>query len=213
VLRVGGNYEGIVHSAQAITLHRPFTAGATLTTIAKIAGIYDLKRFAQAVLTTKTRDEADELVCETEWSMLYRFDGGFDGPRPPAVERHRVPIREADFLVEEVTSDEQALLYRLSGDRNPLHADPDLAKKVGFDAPILHGLCTYGFVGRAVLGEACDGDPTRLKALSGQFRRPVFPGETLLTRGWREGERVYLQTTTADKPDDVVFGNAHAVVK
>jgi 3-hydroxyacyl-CoA dehydrogenase/3a,7a,12a-trihydroxy-5b-cholest-24-enoyl-CoA hydratase len=171
-----------------------------------------MKRFAQAVFTTETRDEAGELVCGTEWTMLFRFDGGFDGPRPPAVERHRVPTREPDFVVEERIAPEQALLYRLSGDWNPLHADPELAKKVGFDAPILHGLCTYGYVGRAVLREACGGDPARMKSLSGQFRRAVFPGETLLTRGWREGEMVYLQSATGEKPEDVVFGNAHARV-
>ena len=112
----------------------------------------------------------------------------------------------------EKTTEEQALLYRLSGDYNPLHADPDLAKSVGFDAPILHGLCTYGFVGRAILHGFCDGDPSRLKSFSGQFRKPVWPGETIITEAWNEEGRIIVRASTAERPGEYVFANAYAEI-
>lgn len=209
---VEGDMLGVVHGAQAITLHAPFPPSGKLTTIGRVAGVYDLKRMAQAIFTTETRDEGGTLLCETEWNILFRNDGGFKGPRPPATPRHRVPERDPDFEVQEKTAPEQALLYRLSGDLNPLHADPAIGEKAGFGEPILHGLCTYGYVGRAVLREMCDGDPTRLRSLTGQFRRPVWPGDTLVTRGWNEDGRVILQTHTLERPDENAFTNAFAVV-
>ncbi len=209
---IGGDLLGVVHGSQAITLHKPFAPSGRLTTVGKVAGVYDLKRMAQAVLTTETRDESGELVCETEWGIIFRLDGGFGGPRPPKSERHRTPDREPDFVVEEKTTPEQALLYRLSGDYNPLHADPAIGEKAGFGDPILHGLCTYGYAGRAVLQQVCEGDVSRLKAFRGQFRRPVWPGDTLITSGWRDGDQVVLQTRTAERPEEISFTNAIATV-
>ncbi|MEM9864523.1 MAG: MaoC/PaaZ C-terminal domain-containing protein [Myxococcota bacterium] len=209
----GGNLLGVVHGSQSITLHRPFASSGKLTTVGTVQGIYDLKRMAQAVFTTETRDESGELLCESEWGILFRMDGGFNGPRPPKTEKHRVPERDPDFEVEETTAPEQALLYRLCGDLNPLHADPEIGEKAGFGQPILHGLATYGFAGRAVLHACCDGDPSRLKRLSGQFRRPVWPGDTLVTRGWNEDGRVLLQTRTKERPEEMAFTNAFAVVE
>jgi acyl dehydratase len=101
----------------------------------------------------------------------------------------------------------------LSGDYNPLHADPDFAARVGFDTPILHGLCTYGFAGRAVVAEACGGDPDKLATLRGQFSNPVFPGDTLIIRGWNEGERLILSVTTEQKPEKPCLSNAYAVLR
>lgn len=209
----GGDMLGVVHGSRAITLHKPFTPAGKLTTVGKVEGVYDLKRMAQAVFTTETRDESNELVCETEWGIIFRLDGGFDGPRPPKTDKHRTPEREPDFVVEEKTSPEQALLYRLSGDLNPLHADPAIGEKAGFGQPILHGLCTFGYAGRAVIAECCDGDPAKLATLSGQFRRPVWPGDTLITSGWREEGRVILQTRTAERPDEMSFTNAQATLR
>jgi len=210
--RTGGDLLGVVHGGQAIRLHRPFAAEGKLETVGKVAGIYDLKRLATAVITTETRDGAGELVCETEWSIIFMLDGGFGGEPPPKTERVRPPDREPDFVVEETTVPEQALLYRLNGDLNPLHADPAVSDQVGFGRPILHGLCTYGFVGRAVLWACCDGDPARLRSLSGQFRKPVFPGDTLVTQGWREGPRVLVRAFTRERPEDHVFSNAYAEI-
>jgi len=210
IAAVEGDFKGVVHGGQKITLHKPFPSCGTLSTVGKVAGVYDLKRFGSGVFATETRDGEGNLLAETEWNILFRFDGGFGGPAPPKTKRIRPPERDADFRVEEATTQEQALLYRLSGDHNPLHVDPELAKSVGFDAPILHGLCTYGFVGRAVLHEICSGDPTRLRCFAGQFRKPVWPGETIITEGWREDERIILRASTKERPEEYVFSNAYA---
>lgn len=211
---VGGNMLGVVHGAQKIRLHRAFAPEDTLTTVGKVAGIYDLKRLATSIITTETHNGAGELVAETEWQIIYRLDGGFGGPPPPKTERVHTPEREPDFRVEEKTSPEQALLYRLSGDLNPLHADPAIGEKAGFGGPILHGLCTYGYATRALIQHAADGDPARLKAFSGQFRNPVWPGDTLITEGWKEeGGRVLLRTLTKERPDTPVFANAYAEIQ
>jgi acyl dehydratase len=209
---VGGDMLGVVHGAQKIVCHKPFAPKGTLTTIGKVAGVYDLKRLATSVITTETRDEAGELVCETEWQIIYRLDGGFGGAPPPKTERFRVPERDPDFVVEEKTTEEQALLYRLNGDLNPLHSDPEIGEKAGFGHPILHGLCTYGFAGRAVLNEVCGGDPARFKSFSGHFKKPVWPGDTLVTEGWNEDGRVLVQVRVKERPDEPVFGNSVAEV-
>lgn len=209
---VGGDLLGVVHGGQRITLHKPFAPKGKLTTVGTVAGIYDLKRMAQSVITTETRDESGDLVCETEWSIIYRLDGGFGGKGPPPSAKHRPPEREPDFRVEEKTTPEQALLYRLNGDLNPLHADPSIGEKAGFGKPILHGLCTYGYVGRAVLQQACGGDPARLKSFAGQFRKPVWPGDTIVTEGWNEDGRWILRASAAERPGEYVFTNAYAEV-
>lgn len=205
---LGGNMLGIVHGGQSITLHKPIAPKGELVTTGMVKGIYDLRRLATCVVTTETRDGGGELVAETEWQIIYRLDGGFGGDRPPKSTRVKVPEREPDFVVEEATSKEQALLYRLCGDLNPLHADPDIAKEAGFDAPILHGLCTYGFVTRAVL-KGCGASPDALKHLSGSFQKPFWPGDTLITRGFHEDGKVLLEVRSKDR-DEVVFGNAFA---
>lgn len=211
---VGGDLLGVVHAGQKIRLHKPFAPKAKLTTVGKVAGVYDLKKMGQAIFTSETKDEHGELLCETEWSIIFRFDGGFGGEGPPKSERVSAPGREPDFRVEEPTLREQALLYRIAGgDYNPLHADPEVGEKVGFGRPILHGLCTYGIAGRAVLGEVCGGDPSKLKALSGQFRKPVWPGDTLVTEGWKVDDgRVVIRCATKERPEEYVFTNAYAEV-
>ncbi|MDH5491767.1 MAG: MaoC/PaaZ C-terminal domain-containing protein [Myxococcales bacterium] len=202
---IGGDLLGVVHGDQAIRQHRPFAPEGRLVTRARVAGIYDLKRLAICNLETESHDEDGALICETEWGIIFRNDGGFGGPRPPKAARNRPPAREPDFRVEEATSTEQALLYRLSGDLNPLHADPAIGEKVGFGQPILHGLCTYGYVGRVLLRELCAGDPSRLVSLSGQFRKPVFPGDRLIVEGWIEGRTVFVSCARAEKPEEPVF--------
>ncbi len=213
-MELGGDVTGVVHGGQRIHLHKPFAPKGTLRTVARIEGVYDLKRMAQAVLRSESRDESGELVAETEWSILYLKDGGFGGEPPPRAERAAPPKREPDFRFEQPTTPEQAALYRIAGgDANPLHIDPAVAQKTPFERPILHGLCTYGFVGRAVVTHVCSGDPNRLVALQGQFRKPVWPGDTLIVEGWQEGERVLLRATTAERPEEIVFGNAWATVR
>ena len=213
---VGGDFTGVVHGGQLIRLHKPFAPSGTLTTVGKVANVGDLRRMAQVIFSTETRDEAGELVCETEWTIMYLLDGGFGGEAPPKSIRVRAPERPADWSVEYVTSPSQALLYRLSGDHNPLHADPrvaELAAKVTEGRPILHGLCTYGYVGRALVANECGGDPAKLKLFAGRFSRPVWPGDTLVVSGWREESRVIVQASTKEHPDEPVFSNAWAEVR
>jgi acyl dehydratase len=198
----------LVHGGQTLRLHRPLPAEGKLLTIGKIEGIYDMKKLAQVVLSTRTTLNG-EPCFDTEWMLLVRDAGGFAGPRPPKQEVPKLAEGQEEsptFSVEQATSPEQALLYRLTGDLNPLHADPAFALAAGFEqGPILHGLCTYGFVGRALLQHACGGDPARLKSYSVQFRKPVWPGDVLQTRGFEVGGgRYVLQTSVQGRPDAVL---------
>lgn len=195
----------LVHGNQLIRLHAPIPAHGKLETVGTVKGIYDMKKLAQVVLATSTTYEGRPCF-DTEWTLLVRDAGGFSGERPPKSEAPKVPDRAPDFTGETATRPEQALLYRLSGDLNPLHADPAFATAAGFtDGPILHGLCTFGVVGRAVVAAACDGDESRLRSLAAQFRRPVWPGETLRTTGYvLESGRIALEAFAGEKPDPVI---------
>jgi acyl dehydratase len=184
----GGDLSLLVHNAERVTLHAPLRPRGKLVTRAAIRAFYDMRRFAQVLVDAKTEDEGGQLVAETTSTMLFRDQGGFGGEPPP---KEAAPVEKPKgdapptFSIEERTSPEQALLYRLSGDHNPLHADPDFARRVGFErGPILHGLCTFGFMVRHVVKALCGGDATRLRSFEGQFRRPVWPGDALLTEGW-----------------------------
>lgn len=205
---VGAELPLIVHGGQTLRVHRPLpTSGGTLVTSATVTGIYDLKKFAQVVVETKTTLD-DAPIFDTVWSIIVRGVGGFGGPRPPQNDTP-APVpkdREPDWVVEEATSPEQALLYRLSGDENPLHADPEVAAKAGFSqGPILHGLCTFGFAARAIIRKAAGGDASRLRAYGAQFRKPVWPGDTLITKGYAlEGGKVAVVTSVKDRPDPVL---------
>ncbi len=203
--RTGCDMTRLVHGAQVLRVHRPLPAHGKLETVGMVKGIYDMKKLAQVVFETRTT-LAGEPCFDTEWQLLILGAGGFGGPRPPKSELHRAPDRDPDFTRELTTSPEQALLYRLSGDFNPLHADPEFARVVGFEqGPILHGLCTFGYLGRAVVNELCAGDATKLKALAGHFRKPVWPGETIRVQGHRvDGGKVVLEAYAADRPDPVI---------
>lgn len=209
---VGGDLLGVVHGNQKTRLHAPFAGNDTLRTVGRVEAIYDLKRMAIADLATTTHDSRGTLLCETEWRIIYRLDGGFGGRPPPKRDDVRVPQREPDWRFECTTAPEQAALYRLSGDLNPLHIDPAIGEQAGFGGPILHGLCTYGIVGRAVLAHECGGDPSRLKFLSGGFKKPVWPGDTLVVEGYREAGRVLLRAVRAKEPAEPVFAGGYAEV-
>jgi acyl dehydratase len=201
--RAGGSLGNIVHGMQSVTVHAELPAAGELETRGVITGLYDLKRMAQLVFVARTSLEG-KLIFETEWSLLVLGEGGFDGPRPPKSPIPKIPSgAQPAFVVEERIPPEQALLYRLSGDLNPLHADPAVAKSFGFDkGPILHGLATYGYAARALIRSALGGDAARLRVFHGQFRKPVWPGDVLKTEGFEIDGRYALRSSTG--PDDVV---------
>ena len=201
----GGNTSAMVHGSQTVRSLAPIPPEGVFRTTGRVEGVYDLKRLAQVVCSTRT-DVEGVPVSETEWTLLFRDDGGFGGPRPPKRTAPKPPADAAPlFEHQEATSEEQALLYRLSGDTNPLHADPEFARSVGFEAgPILHGLCTFGFLGRAVIGKACGGDPDRLRSLTAQFRKPVWPGDVLKTVAFDVDQGLALRMYAGDRPDPVV---------
>ena len=210
VAKTGGDLAMVVHGSQRVRLHTTLPPGGTLSTTAKIRGIYDLRRFAVVLVDTETNDDAGSPLFETTSQIIFRGEGGFGGTTPPREPKVcEIPKdRPADFRIEETTSPEQALLYRLSGDVNPLHADPDFAAKVGFaQGPILHGLCTYGYMVRHVAKGACGGDATKVNGFEAKFSKPVWPGDTLVTEGWNvEPGKIALQVSVKERGEAVVTG-------
>jgi acyl dehydratase len=188
----------LVHAEQAFELHRPLPVAGTARTTSTVTGIYDKGSGALVVTQSVAVDAGtgDPLVTSTG-SAFISGEGGFGGERGPRDVWER-PEREPDLRVEEQTRPEQALLYRLTGDRNPLHTDPKFAARGGFSVPILHGMCTYGMTGRALLHALCDSDPARFGSMSGRFTRPVLPGETLVVSIWREDGGALFQTAKQD---------------
>ena len=200
----------IVHGEQYFELKRPLPTAATFTNHAHISHVYDKGSGAVIIMETSTRDEDDNEIALNCSSFFVRGIGGFGGDRGPSGKINLPPEREPDAIFQDQTQPNQALLYRLnsSGDRNPLHADPQMAAFGGFDRPILHGLCTYGFAARAVLKQFAHNDVGRFKAMQARFSKHVFPGETLITEMWQESEtRIIFQTKVAER-DEIVLSNA-----
>lgn len=186
----------LVHGEQAFELAGPIPVSGTVRTTSRITGIYDKGKGAViATESTSVDAKTGEPRFTTRSSVFIRGAGGFGGERGPSGPRNTAPDRPADVEISYLTSPDQALVYRLSGDRNPLHADPEFAKLAGFDRPILHGLCTYGFTGRALLHGLCGSDPARFKSMEGRFSAPVFPGDELTVSMWRTGDGEALFTT------------------
>ena len=192
-----GDYDPamLVHGEQSIRLHGELPAAGTVSTTTRVAGMYDKGAAGLVVLESESRHAGSGEPAFTSRSALFiRGVGGFGGPRNPegdeesALAAEPLPTREPDEIVSYTTRRDQALLYRLSGDRNPLHSDPTFAKRAGFDQPILHGLCTYGFTGRALLHACCASDPARFAAMRARFSKPTMPGDTLTVSLWDIGD-------------------------
>lgn len=191
------NWAMLVHGSQAVTLHRPIPVEAEATVQDRVVAMYDKGKAAVVVMENEVKLADGTPLWNARSSVFIRGEGGWGGDRGPSGPQNEPPAdRAPDHVVDLHTSPDQAFVYRLSGDRNPLHTDPSFAALGGFDRPILHGLCTYGFTGRALLRELCDNDVTRFQHIEGRFSSPVLPGDTLTVRIWRTGAGAAVFTTS-----------------
>lgn len=186
----------LVDGGRTLLAHRELPVEGHIKSRGRVTGVYD--KGSGAVIASESESvlaDTGEPLFELKSQVFIRGEGGFGGDRGPS-EKLAYPDREPDTSVTYQTRPDQALLYRLNGDRNPLHSDPEFAKLAGFPKPILHGLCTYGFTGRALLHALCDSDPARFKAMSGRFSKPVMPGDTLTVHIWVDGTEALFKTVT-----------------
>jgi len=204
-----------VNGEQTITLHQPIAPTGTVVGRTKILDIID-KGAGKGALIYTERKVSDKvsgaLIATVTQTTFARADGGFGGPKRESPPVHPIPERKPDRVCEMPTRPEIALIYRLSGDRNPLHIDPAVAKAAGYERPILHGLATFGVVCRALLKSLCGYDPARLAAFGGRFSSPVFPGETIRTEMWRDGAVVSFRAHVVER-NVVAMNNGRAEIK
>jgi acyl dehydratase len=207
--QAGINYLMVVHGEQRLTMHKPLPSAATIISDERVTGVVDKGPGKGALIFTEKvirLKDTNELLCTTGGTIFARGDGGIGGPSTGGPEPHAIPSRAADVTCETDTRPDQALLYRLSGDRNPLHSDPNIAKMAGFPRPILHGLCSYGTACRAVLQTICKYDHTMIAGFDVRFSAPVFPGETIVTEMWKDGKIVSFRSKVKER-DVVVLNN------
>jgi acyl dehydratase len=204
----------LLHGEQGFEMHRQLKPDTAYVSSNQVVGVRDkgADRGAMLFLRKELREvDTGELASTIDSTYVLRGDGGCGSTMGDSPVPHALPDRAPDISVELPTLARAALLYRLSGDYNPIHADPVMARKAGFERPILHGLCSLGLATRAVLRACCDDDPDRLKSLKLRFSSPVYPGETLITEIWRDGAMVSFRTCVAER-GVVVLGNGRAVV-
>ncbi|MES2482415.1 MAG: MaoC/PaaZ C-terminal domain-containing protein [Pseudomonadota bacterium] len=204
----------VVHGEQRVTLHGPLPARGRVRARFGIADVFDKGPGRGAIVLARTElsDAASGAPLATLLSTVFaRGDGGFGGPNGRRPEPHALPSRAADHVRERAVRPEQAAIYRLSGDRNPLHVDPAFARAAGFDRPILHGLCTWGMAAAEVLRTACGMKAERLLHFEARFTAPVYPGETLRTEVWIDGQVVSFRTTSTERAV-VVLDHGKALV-
>jgi acyl dehydratase len=198
----GINFLMMVHGEQRLTVHKPLQPFGEIVSDERIIGAYDKGPQKGALIVSEKviRDKATgEKLCTLSGTAFARGDGGFGGPKEGAPEPHPIPTRAPDLVHETDTRPDQAFLYALSGDRNPLHRDPSVAKMAGFPRPILHGLCAYGIACRSVLSTVCDYDPAKIAGFDVRFSAPVFPGETIVTEMWIDGPAVSFRSKVKER--------------
>jgi acyl dehydratase len=208
------NFEMAVHGEEHLTLHRPLKTSGTIIARHRILDVIDkgAGRGALLLMERAIFDKAtDELLAIIRQTVFCRADGGFSGGTRPSPPVHALPDRAPDLICDLPTRPEMALIYRLSADVNPLHADPEVAREAGFPRPILQGLGTFGVAGHAILRSVCDYDPSRLKSIAGRFSAPVFPGETIRTEIWRDADVVSFRARVVER-DAVAINNGRAEV-
>jgi acyl dehydratase len=213
--QVGIKVTDAVHGEQRMLFHRLLPREGTVRVRSRLGGVVDKGAGRGALIHVKQEiiDAASGAVaCTATQTSFIRGSGGFGGPAGPSPTPHPMPPRAQDVVDEFPTPSQIALLYRLSGDRNPLHSEPEIARAAGFARPILHGLATYGIVGWRIVRALGDGNPRRLAALDTRFSAAVLPGETLRTELWRDGETVSFQTWAAER-NVLVLTNGRAVLR
>ncbi|MGO1500995.1 MAG: MaoC/PaaZ C-terminal domain-containing protein [Marinobacter sp.] len=210
----GIDWVKVLHAGQELILHRPLPPAGIVEATTKITEIVD-KGEGKGVLITSERVVRDKAtgddLCTLVSTTMARGDGGFGGPSSSSSKPDLIPEREPDLICDLPTLDQAALIYRLSGDFNPLHASPSVARKGGFEKPILHGLCTFGVAAHALMKTLCDYDPTRFHRMRLRFSAPVYPGETIRTEMWRDGNKVAFRCRSVER-DLVVINNGYAEV-
>ena len=212
---LGWDYSQILHSEQRMRLYRPLPPRADLLINKRVVDVFDRgpKLGALVLLEAEGRLAKDDTALFTlGCTIVARGDGGFGGPKGKGIPPHRPPHREPDLSCDIDTRADQALLYRLTGDRNPLHADPAQARRLGFERPILHGLCTFGVACRAVLQTICEFDYTLIEEFDARFSAPVLPGDTITTDMWQDGNVVSFSCSVKER-DAVVLRNGKCVLR
>ena len=213
-LDTGIDWVKLVHGEHSMVLHKELAGSGTLTSKTRVLDIVDKGEGKGAIVYSERTlfDKATgDLVATIVQTTFCRGDGGFGGPPRPQRPVHAIPDRAPDLICELATRPEAALIYRLSGDPNPLHVDPAVAKAAGFPKPILHGLATFGVAGHAVLKSVCGYKPARLKSIAGRFSAPVYPGETIRTEMWRDDAVVSFRAKVVER-DTVAINNGRAEV-
>ncbi|MCJ7651099.1 MAG: hypothetical protein MUP85_21020 [Candidatus Lokiarchaeota archaeon] len=200
-----------IHGEESVKIYKPFAPMGEIICYSEVSNIYDKGKGAAIHVTFTGLTSDRDPLFEVKSVFFYLGAGGFGGDRGPKTESLEVPVnRPPDFSVTYNTTENQAAIYRLSGDLNPLHIDPKLARMGGQDKPILHGLCTYGFATRAILYSLCDGDVSRFKEFKARFSNVVYPGESLTTEGWQDNNRYLIQVKTERT---IVLSNAYVVIE
>ncbi len=209
----GVDWRKVLHGEQRISLHAPLPVEGEVVTRQYVSALIDRGPGRGAILTLTRELLGDDgaLLARIEHLSLLRGDGGFGGSHGTAEPPPPCPDRAPDLVTDLPMSERAALIYRLSGDYNPLHVDPEVARSAGFERPIVHGLCTFGLVGHALLKAHADYKPDRLRSLGGRFSSPVFPGETIRVESWVEPNRVAVRARSRER-DMVIFDRGSAVV-
>lgn len=212
---LGIDADSVLHGEQAIQFHRRIPLNEPLTGHSRVTNLWDKGPGKGALVEIECRvtDTQDRPVWTVNRTAYLRGEGGFGGRRQPPAPVWALPDRAPDLIRDMPTGPHQALLYRLTGDMNPVHADPAVAAAVGFDRPILHGLCTYGIAGHALLRGVCDNDPSRMGALSLRFSAPAFPGDTIRTEIWRTGTGALFRCRAVERDVQITTNGTFTFAK
>lgn len=214
LLKTNINFIMVVHGEQRLSITNALPVSGDFIANAKVIGCYDKGPARGAIIeveTTVKNKKNNEEICKLVSTTFARGDGGFGGPDSPKKEIF-FPDGEPDYVSEVSTKPDQALIFRLSGDYNPLHSDPNFAKAAGFEKPILHGMCTYGIACRSLVNEICENDASKLKRFDCRFSSPVYPGETIITEMWKKDKMIYFNSKVKER-DKLVLKNGVSEIK